>query len=861
MTMQRRTRAYVFGAIVSLVSSGVVAIPIAASAASMPGTREAATLPEVTMTCRTGQSDINHATVDELRAALAVDTPVAQRVVAWRPFLSPKDLAVVEGIGPGKLAAILASNNSCATPTSYPPPSQDACLDDKVDLAAAPLSQLMSRLGVTQPIAQRIIDARPYASLRHVTPERVGGIGKGTLDKVVAKSCLTPTPVRSATNSWRWAYKSQTTTATRDKFALTVPSGVVDGAGGWASVTPVDNSQVADTPEGPLVTRDAPSADFHIWAAWQGGGDTVTVQLPQDVILAESPAWVPVLIHHKSDGTQDGAWGSAVVWDKAAGTVATSQSSLSETESSSFNPSWFLEKAISLVFGGRTDEPSCNNQWSPQADAAWYENPSYHDLARVRSWMLNVPGSPSLFGSYPFKHCLGSVVADGADVQTTLANNLRGMTSVRPLDGTTVVTKETNASEFVADPTGSILSEVFHNADPSAAFLIPGAKASFKTPIGHTSTVEATPERAATLAWFVSGEIFDELLNAGAAKLADTSLSRSELKLYLGCFRSITGTSNLDEATLGDVANAVAGCADPQKLIDYLQADLSDALRRGVTGINYSKSFTELKKVERGVKYLALGRAAITLVDTVAWGSLPDKSVTVDHYPAKPVSFKGYPVRAECLSQDFQNDSWMVDAACQDRFYAPATTPQTGSGTAGSKYPPGVILRNLAGAGNWLYLYPGSGEEVGRKYEISTGANYVCLAKHYVVDWAPGAQVYWTPLNRTFLNDFACDSADAGVDLTSAESGVDTDWRLLREPDGVSTVNRVWIPLADGKRAEVPSAHEFGCLVDPQPRQLNGGVWLNPPKYYIWDLVDPAAIVALRPTVVAYSFSNCTDGI
>lgn len=159
------------------------------------------------------------------------------------------------------------------------------------------------------------------------------------MDAMLAKSCLTPAPVRSAESSWRWAYSSQTTTVSRDKYALSVPAGVIDEVGGWASITPIDRSITDTTPAGPLVTGDQPTADFHIYATWTGGGDTVTVQLPADPVLASNPDWVPFLIHTKADGSVETFHRGTAAWNQAAGIVSASQASLSETSSSSYAPS------------------------------------------------------------------------------------------------------------------------------------------------------------------------------------------------------------------------------------------------------------------------------------------------------------------------------------------------------------------------------------------------------------------------------------------------------------------------------------------------------------------------------------------
>jgi hypothetical protein len=48
------------------------------------------------------QSELNHATADQLSAALRVAARIAARVVKHRPYLKVSDFAVVEGIRLGK---------------------------------------------------------------------------------------------------------------------------------------------------------------------------------------------------------------------------------------------------------------------------------------------------------------------------------------------------------------------------------------------------------------------------------------------------------------------------------------------------------------------------------------------------------------------------------------------------------------------------------------------------------------------------------------------------------------------------------------------------------------------------------------
>lgn len=254
----------------------------------------AGTLADVDMICSSGQVDINHASAGQLMSALALSRPVADRVVGARPYLQPSDLLVVEGIGADKLRPILSARTACATPTTTPPPAIRPCIDGRVDLQSATVDELAVRLRLSRPVAQRIVDARPFATPAHVTPERVPGVGKGELAAVVKASCLTPSPVRTDTTSWRWAYQSHTTMISRGDYMLTVPSGVLDQAGAWGSVTPLAGSGI------PL---EGPTADFTIHGPWADGTQTVDVTLPVDpdlVPLADA-GFRPVTINHGKD--------------------------------------------------------------------------------------------------------------------------------------------------------------------------------------------------------------------------------------------------------------------------------------------------------------------------------------------------------------------------------------------------------------------------------------------------------------------------------------------------------------------------------------------------------------------------------
>lgn len=334
-----------------------------------PGSAEAAALAEVVMQCDDGQTDVNFAAVGDLAAALGVATPTAQRVVAARPYLQVSDVLVVEGIGPERLRAIVASGKLCATPPTVPPPSAEACVDDRVDLQAASVAELAERLGISRPAAQRIDGARPFGTMRHVTPERVPGVGKGTLDRVIAASCLTPAPVRTAQTSWRWAYRSQTTTVARGPFKLAVPAGVLDTTGAWASISDASAPAVRAV--------SGPTADFHVWGPWADGSDMVRVTLPLEDAPDDAADWslTPAVVHPQADGDVQMRYDANV--EIADGTITTGLTSLSDVTSTLLAPLSIISapstdptagRALRQALGAFTSitasEPTCDPELS-----------------------------------------------------------------------------------------------------------------------------------------------------------------------------------------------------------------------------------------------------------------------------------------------------------------------------------------------------------------------------------------------------------------------------------------------------------------------------------------------------------------
>ena len=117
--------------------------------------------------------DINSASVEELQRLNGIGTILAQRIVDARPYKTLDELkSKVTGIGVAKLQAI--KDQGLAVAESFP---------EKVDLNKASLYDLQFLVGVGAPLAQKIIDARPYQSVDELK-DKVVGIGEVKLQDI-----------------------------------------------------------------------------------------------------------------------------------------------------------------------------------------------------------------------------------------------------------------------------------------------------------------------------------------------------------------------------------------------------------------------------------------------------------------------------------------------------------------------------------------------------------------------------------------------------------------------------------------------------------------------------------------------------
>jgi hypothetical protein len=284
----------------TLLSISLVAFAGAAPgiAGAAPTTVTSVTTPDPVaakrLGCQPGQTDVNSATVAQLQA-LGLARPIAERVVAHREplYLDLNDLLAVEGIGPGRVDALVKAGQACADlPVSPPPTDAHVCVpgDGRVDVnRPSSLPALRDMFG--GPTADRIVAGIPYAGVASVVAEHIPGAGQGKQAKLIGRLCDTPPTIDHGDTRWGWISTAGGRVDHPDDATLTVPSGVLDDANGaWGSIRPLDHDSL----------YGGPKFDFAINGAWQGNGDVVFTTLPRDTLdpPGDRSAWTPTLLHY-----------------------------------------------------------------------------------------------------------------------------------------------------------------------------------------------------------------------------------------------------------------------------------------------------------------------------------------------------------------------------------------------------------------------------------------------------------------------------------------------------------------------------------------------------------------------------------
>jgi DNA uptake protein ComE-like DNA-binding protein len=784
------------------------------------------------MICAADQVDINTATADALVAAFGLDPDVAGRLIKNRPYLAPRDLSVVEGIGPGALAEILASGKGCATPTTSPPPAPSPCdTTNKVDLQSATAVEIANVTGLNRNAAERIVEARPFAVLGHVSPERVPGVGKGILEDVIARSCLTPQPIRTSETSWRWAYPAYETTVERDGYALSIPSGVIDDpAGAWGRITPLPS------PEPGVPGPAYAAADMHIEGDWEGTGpdgqQKVVVTVPQSPYVADLPDptnWEPYLQHDRVDGTGENV---DVVVNPVTGQLSAHLSDLSVVREGWRKVQWATEMTFSTLFGNRfPSPPSCESGWTQRPGTNIYDTDDSY--IRLHSLILDLPGNVVSPYGFMAKHCVqnGPFAAPLAydSAQTKLLNNTGTITRLSASQGAPTISKLTSSFSPIVD--------ALTGPDSGDLFLGPGEVGASTVHAGATGTATLKPQRLRTFSLIFMEEAVGHLFGPD---LNDPTLREMAVQAVDCTFKAVAAIGGDSVADITrELSRAFLTCFDARTYYITAAALIQNKVAQGVlTQAQADSATSKLLQLRELVKFVKYGRIFVDAVDAAVWGVVP-YPIRTDHYIKDPtVDGLGRRVEEGCINRSNPLHP-VVDTACQDARYHDANRPTGGGGSTG--VPPARIIRT---SGKNAYLYR---TDTKGLHPIGDGGTYICLANHYAVDWNADYDLYYdlAVIKPGIAAPATCDPSIP----RSRRIGPSMEDAVLRLVVPGDAPDPTWI-VQGGVRYPISSGEAFGCWVEPETKHNM--------EFHVWDYISGEELddVPLKTSNIP---SNCGD--
>ena len=856
------------------VSGAAAADTVAAPA--MLSSSAAATLPELVGTCSPRQTDINHAGHDALVAAFGIGGPVADRLIAARPFASVLDLLAVNGIGrsPATVDAdhpadpydsvgiynrIVAAGSACVTPvtiatdTGRAPVNPDPCTTTaQTDIATATLQQLQSAFNLSATVSQRVISNRPYGNTGLLGTDRVPGVGAKSRTLIAAHGCLTPSPVRTDATSWRWAYPAYSTTVTRDQYALAVPAGVVDSpAGAWASITP---TAPIDPVAFDIVDR---AADFHVWGPWADGTDAVTVTVPSPSylgLLPDTVEWVPMLKHKFSDGT--GGENLFPMVNPDTGQLSARETSLSLT--SGFYA--IKDFAQGLLIGNRFSPPTCSPNW-PQTDksASNYQSPFQDTHVVLTDSQLNLPGNDLRAGLF-LLHCVGGTNdhTGSAPAVTTIVNN-SGAVSI-DYDVSNDHTTFTNDSQvLVSDPstfihllidTSMALTNIAYTG--KGHLVGPGDAIDVSTPAGTRGVTSISPNVPLTALNAGINALLGNFLTPFAGAISDEAAAQAFYKFAEGtqCVYSALQAAGESDAPTQVRAALRAGysCFIEQKL-------LVEILSKMVGSVYADKGQTSFQgqaalKAARGTLVATKLAEFVGSVSDALVSSALQSNFVADHYLPNPTLDAEHRAVKEFCVLGVGSVHPTVDEQCQNAYYTQLSSGAVaGTDTTGSPLPLAHLVKTRTGTDSYLAReYPDSKTIAA----IPTSGDYVCFTKFFPVDWYSTVSEYnqagWA--GPVPIQDAKCDdSTTAGYPVRNLTPDTinATGAHVLRKADGES-----FIYVGGGVIEPIPSQQEFVCWVSQQ--------YATNLTTKVWDYVSDAELARFTLDTVDHS-SNCGNPV
>ncbi|HVX08516.1 MAG TPA: hypothetical protein VHB92_11355 [Humibacter sp.] len=771
----------------------------------------AAGLAPVNTECVSGQVDINTASASQIQQGLGISSgPTVQRLIAARPWLKGADLSSVPGIGPS--AAEKMASKTCATQPTLPVPTPLACTSSsQVDVQTATAAAISSGLKLPMNTAQGLISARPLPQdLTQVETPRVDGLSDPKLQKLLKDGsiCVTPAPMLAGGAAWRWATPQGGAVVTRDGFALIVPPGrITDPAGAYISVLPEDPGE-----------DGLPRIDASIHGNWNVGTSSVAVQAPWTI---QDPTVRPAVFHDAASGTTLSVGnGTSVRTVNGQPSVTSVAYSLSQFEfgATSCTPA-STSLPAPLCLQNLTDG-SLHNAWLQQAQAT--------GAASAQS-LKPKPACPDTTTSVSLTHTDGGLpfgivcgveaeddstpagVADWTMTNAAYSSILDGLASAGVVyeydatdrDSTHVVSGGVEDNPIVA----TILKGLSGDH-----LLFPGQNlVTSKQPSFLVTEDAVHPSVAATIDW----ESIDELVGSFA------DMASNQVQNIYGAVEDAQSCAHMDD-------NAV-GCVKA-----LLEQAVGNADALAAKGSLASKILGSMKKVFKAV---AASEIIASVGQAFVFSFIGGTDVVLTNTPNAPTQdHEGRPVLPDCLSHNDTN--WLVDENCQGAFYTSIQdTPGSGGGTTG--LPPGKIARDSQGHAYFVNL---SAQTI---QPIADGGTYLCLAKHYIVDWEAHIDSY----DKALAVVSTAATCDGSLPDTRPVNSADNlgAYVILRQADGSS-----WVVVPENGheyRYPISTGHEFECWVNPDPSSGAG-------ESDVWDQVTPDQL-ALYPIEADLDVSNC----
>jgi hypothetical protein len=773
------------------VGAAALSVTVTPSASAASGAASQRVLPVSVLECVGGQVDVNNAAIDALTTIPGVEgRPVADRLIAARPYASIEHLQAVSGIGPGGLSRIVASGRACvAMPQAVGiPPAFDLCTAGSVDLNTSPFAQAEAIFGKGTAERLRAAQARPMWKVEHALA--IAGIGPGRIKN--HHLCVTPPTLHDidTATSWTWLDAEVGTTAvatTTDSMRLVADSGDLPGDG-WI--------RIADVVANDTITQTE---------AWRRGLETAfepaefsPPTFETSVVKLDGTTLQPVhpvTLTYPLDPDEKELPPSVSRWENGHRVYSTDADATVDGDTItveamhlSVGQSTFGMVVVDfdLIFPVSGDRDQQVN---------WFEQ---------RRRNVNGPACPDTGNSSPSRGTFGTVEGapenvvtycsyfDGNFATWRIQNNLPGPIEISP-DQAFVYTRVSLAGD---DFVGRSLLGYFGD-DPGvyqsgSVWVPPGGVVEVQFRSHGQTNVRVGGSLKVAAAYTAANALFDEVLKK---TFESGNIEQSALLASLRCMYSDDITTCLLDKNLPQLL---------KEAIKKVAENEVDAIRDA-----------ELRK---------LGKRIIRIIgialDLGPFGSLANDSLTLRYdRPSAPARDRGRLIPPHCPVAWSDNLwEWTWDRGCVDAAYpVPPGQPTNGSDPTAA----GTLILKRSNSVATFVL-----DTEGVAHPIPDGGTYICNAYHYPVMWNVD-DTEWASLVTSLGAPATCPTGPSRALFPDT-----TEDFIVRQSDGSSF-------LVDfGRRGPIISGDAFNCLVE---------------RFLVWDWVsdDELEQIPRDPSIAA----------